>query len=316
VQGKGKSVRHGGAGLYFGLISHLFDLIGTSLMPPVRLQFAGREGSAMRDFRDRKAYVVGGSSGIGLSLCRELASRGAHLVILARGRERLEKALEEVSALRVSGSQKAAVVSMDVSSWPEVLAGMEKAVRDFGAPDILVNSAGRALPGRFLDLGIAQFEEIMGVNLMGTIHTVKALVPSMKERGGVIVNISSVAGLVGVYGYTDYSASKYAVIGFSEALRSELKPLGIKVQVLCPPDTDTPCLERENLTKPEETRRIASAAKVMTPDEVARELVRGMGTNRFLIIPGFDSKMAVLAKRLFPGLVEWVMDRLIAGVSR
>jgi 3-dehydrosphinganine reductase len=262
----------------------------------------------MKDFRNRTAYLVGGSSGIGLSLGRELAGRGAHLVLFARDRERLARAREEVSARRAGPGQRVDVVPMDVSSWSEVLPGMEKAVRDHGPPDVLVNCAGRALPGRFEDLGVDQFHEIMAVNLMGAIHTVKALVPFMKGRGGIIVNVSSVAGLVGVFGYTDYSASKFGLIGFSEALRSELKPLGIKVQVLCPPDTDTPCLERENLTKPEETRRIASTAKVLHPDAVAAELIRGMGTNRFLVIPGFEAKMVVLARRLFPGLVERVMD--------
>jgi len=265
----------------------------------------------MMDFGNKTAYVVGGTSGIGLSLCRELASRGAHLIIFARGREGLSRALEELSGLRPVHGRRLGAVSMDVPSWKEVLPGMEKAVQYHGPPDILVNCAGRALPGRFGELDMARFENTLAVNLMGTIHTVKALVPWMEGRGGIIVNTASVAGLVGVFGYTDYCASKYGVIGFSEALRSELKPRKIKVQVLCPPDTDTPGFERENMTKPEETKRISGAAKVMSPDDVARELIRGMGTNRFLIIPGFDSKMVVLAKRLFPGLVERVMDRLI-----
>jgi 3-dehydrosphinganine reductase len=269
----------------------------------------------MKDFRNKMAYVVGGSSGIGLSVARELASRGAGLVLFARGQGGLDKALQEVSGLRADPSQRLAAAAMDVSSWPAVLSGMEQAVRDHGAPDILVNCAGRAMPGRFDELGIEKFEETMAVNLMGTIYTVKALVAHMRGRGGIIVNTSSVAGLVGVFGYTDYCASKYGVIGFSEALRSELKPLGIKVQVLCPPDTDTPGFVLENLTKPEETRRITSTAKVMTPDAVARDLIRGMGKNRFLIIPGLDSKAVVLMKRLLPGLVEWVMDLQIRGAG-
>jgi 3-dehydrosphinganine reductase len=262
---------------------------------------------------NRRVYLVGGSCGIGLSLGCELASRGAHLLVFARDRERLSGAVEVMSGLRAGTGQQVEAFPMDVSSWAQVLPGMEKAVQDFGPPDVLLNCAGRALPGRFDDLGIDKFEDTMAVNLMGTIHTVKALVPFMKGRGGIIVNTSSVAGLVGIFGYTDYCASKYAVIGFSEALRSELKPLGIKVQVLCPPDTDTPGFELENRTKPEETKRITGAAKLMKPDDVARACIRGMATNRFLIIPGLDSKAAVLAKRLFPALVEWVMDLKVRG---
>jgi 3-dehydrosphinganine reductase len=270
----------------------------------------------MKEFANKTAYVVGGSSGIGLAACRELVKRGARVVIFARDRERLSSALEDLSRISGGAGARAAMIPLDVCSWPEVLKCMEMAVKEHGAPDILINSAGIAQPGYFGDLSIECFQEAMAVNLMGTVHTVKALVPFMKNRGGIIVNISSVAGLVGVFGYTAYSASKFGVIGFSEALRSELKPLGIKVQVLCPPDTDTPCLERENLTKPEETKRISGSAKVMSADEVARELIKGMGTNRFLIVPGLESKLVVLAKRLFPGLVEWFMDVQIRDVKR
>jgi short-subunit dehydrogenase len=119
-----------------------------------------------------------------------------------------------------------------------------------------------------------------------------------------------------VFGYTDYCASKFAIVGFSEALRSELKPHGITVSVLCPPDTDTPGFETENLTKPEETRAISSTAKVLSPAAVADHLLRGMARAEFLIIPGFDSRLGVLAKRFVPGVVRWVMDRTVAKVGR
>ena len=127
---------------------------------------------------------------------------------------------------------------------------------------------------------------------------------------------ASLAGLIGVFGYTDYSASKFALVGFSEALRSELKAYNITVSVLCPPDTDTPGLAIENRTKPEETRAIAAAAKVMSPDAVADALIRGMARRTFLIIPGVDGRLSVLAKRLFPGVVERIMDRTVRQVTR
>ena len=265
----------------------------------------------MKDFTDRTIYLVGGSSGIGLAAAKELAGRGAHVVVFGRDRKRLEHALEEISSRRISPDQRFSSFSMDVCVWREVLQTMEKAVTEAGAPDVLINCAGRAYPGRFEDIGMDQAEETLKVNLLGCIHTCRALIPFMKRNGGVIVNTSSVAGFVGVYGYTDYCASKYGLIGFSEALRSELKPWGIHVQVLCPPDTDTPGYAVENLTKPEETRRISSAARVLTPEQVASALIRGMGKGRFLIIPGFESKLAHIAKRLFPSLVEWVNDRQI-----
>jgi len=157
----------------------------------------------------------------------------------------------------------------------------------------------------------------MRVNLHGCWNTVSLLAPHMKANGGgYIVNTASVAGLIGVFGYTDYCASKFALVGFSEALRSELKPHGITVSVLCPPDTDTPGFAIENQTKPPETKAVSAPAKIMTPEMVADALIRGMARRPLLIIPGIESRVAVLAKRLLPGVVEWAMDRSIRKVQQ
>ena len=103
----------------------------------------------------------------------------------------------------------------------------------------------------------------MKINLYGARNAIAALLPHMRNQGGHIVNVSSIAGLIGVFGYTDYCASKFGLIGFSEALRSELDSQGIMVSVLCPPDTDTPGLAEENLTKPPETLAVSESACVM-----------------------------------------------------
>ncbi len=267
-------------------------------------------------FRNKTIYCVGGSSGIGLAAAKGLARLGAHIAVFGRDEERLSNALEDISACRVNASQRMLSVSMDVSRWQEVQDAMQRTTAGFGTPDILINCAGRAYPRCFEDIGIAQFEETIQVNLMGIIYTNVALIPSMKKKGGIIVNTSSVAGLVGVFGYTDYCASKFGIIGFSEALRSELKPHGIKVQVLCPPDTDTPGYAVENMTKPEETRQISKTARILTAEQVASSLISGMRTDRFLIVPGFEARMSCTAKRYVPSLVEWVMDRQIASVRK
>jgi len=156
----------------------------------------------------------------------------------------------------------------------------------------------------------------MKTNLYGAWNTISALLPHMRERGGYIVNVSSMAGLIGVFGYTDYSASKFALIGLSEALRSELRRYGITVSVLCPPDTDPPGLQEENKTKPPETKATSARAKLMQPDAVARALINGMERRRFLIIRGFDGKLTFAVKRLFPGLVDWMMSRDIRKAQR
>ena len=269
------------------------------------------------DFANAQVYVVGGSLGIGLAIAQRVTELGADVTIFARRRELLEQAAEAVRAARRRSSQSIAWRQLDVADHDQVAATMSLLVAERGAPDVLINCAGRAYPRRFDDITYAQFAETMLVNLHGCWNTVQALLPHMKSRGrGYIVNTSSVAGLIGVFGYTDYCASKFALVGFSEALRGELKPHGITVSVLCPPDTDTPGFSTENLTKPEETRAISASAKVLSAAVVADALVRGMAREAFLIIPGLDSRLGVLAKRLFPGLVHRVMDGTVAKVGR
>ncbi len=260
----------------------------------------------MIDYRGKTVFVTGGSAGIGLAAARLFALRGARVAVFARGRERLAKAVEDI---RAAPDQAVEGLPLDVADHEAVKETLGGAILRLGVPDVLLNCAGRAIPRRFAEVSFAQFEETMRINLAGTWNPVAAVAPAMMEQGsGHIVNTSSVAGLVGVYGYTDYAASKFAVLGFSEALRSELAPCGVKVQVLCPPDTDTPGFAVENRTKPPETHAVSGKAKVVTADFVARALLSGMEKGRFLILPGFDAKSVWIAKRLAPGLVFRIMD--------
>ncbi|MDF1567110.1 MAG: SDR family oxidoreductase [Spirochaetaceae bacterium] len=270
----------------------------------------------MRNFKNTIAYLIGASSGIGLATAKALAERGAHIVLFARKPEGLEQASRVVAAHRQSADQLVAWKTMDITNHQEVTRVLGDAAAEHGVPDILINLAGRAYPRRFTDISFDDFTETMNVNLRGTWSTVSVLAPLMKEKGGCIVNTSSLAGLIGVYGYADYCASKFGVIGFSEVLRSELKPDGISVSVLCPPDTDTPGFAVENQTKPEETRAISAGAKLMSPENVAESLIRGLRRNRRLIVPGFGNRITVGLARTAPWLVEMVTDRIVRKVGR
>jgi 3-dehydrosphinganine reductase len=265
----------------------------------------------MKNFNGKKIYIVGGSSGIGLEAAKLFAQRGAHVIIFARRPELLKKAAAEIEASKSSKGQNIEWKAVDISDNTAVIKAMRSALGSFGTPDILVNCAGRAYPRHFEDITYEQFDETIRVNLYGMRNVTAALVPAMKERGGHIVNVASIAGLVGVFGYTDYSASKFGVIGFSEVLRGEMKRHGIRVSVLCPPDTDTPGFATENLTKPDETKAVSAGAKIMHPSRVADELLKGIEKNKFIIIPGFDGQFTYLVKRLFPRLVEKIMDSAI-----
>lgn len=265
----------------------------------------------VNSYGEKTVYIIGGSSGIGLSTARILAAMGAKVIIFARTESRLEGAVKIISRSTKSKEQVIDWRRCDVSVNKEVVKVMTKAVKEFGAPDILINCAGRAYPHYFEDISYEQFDETMKVNLYGMWNVIQALLPSMKARGGHIVNVSSVAGLVGVFGYTDYCASKFGVIGFSETLKSEFRRYNIAVSVLCPPDTDTPGFKKENETKPVETRAVSGAAKVMHPDRVAYCLLDGIMKRKFLIIPGFDGKFIYYMRRFFPWIVDLVMEMSI-----
>ena len=141
---------------------------------------------------------------------------------------------------------------------------------------MLVTSAGSSHPGYFEQLDDAVFREQMDVDYFGTLHAVRAVVPSMIERGrGHLVTISSTAGLIGVFGYSAYGPAKYAVRGLAETLRPELAPHGIVVACVYPPDTRTPGFDAENELKPAETERISAAIKPREAEHVARAIVAG-----------------------------------------
>ncbi|ACL03735.1 Short-chain dehydrogenase/reductase SDR [Desulfatibacillum aliphaticivorans] len=264
----------------------------------------------MEELAAKKVFITGGSSGIGLCTAESLARKGASVCLFARNADKLKEAADHVGSLCREGC-KAAFYSVDVSDNARVREVMDKAAVEFGVPDILINCAGRAKPRVFEEVSYEQFDETMKINLYGARNVIAAVLPYMRGRGGHIVNTASVAGLIGVFGYTDYCASKFGIIGFSEALRSELDGQGIGVSVLCPPDTDTPGLAEENLTKPLETLAISESACVLSADKVAQALINGVKKKKFLIIPGSDGKMSWLAKRLAPGLVDWIMKRTI-----
>lgn len=276
----------------------------------------------MKQPRYRSCYVTGGSSGIGLAVARMLAAGGADVHIFGRDPDRLSVATAELEAVRPDPERTVRGHVLDVTQGAAVEAVLGELSRSQGAPDLLVNCAGLARPRRVTEVTPEQFELVLRTNLHGSFRVIKALLPGMLEAGrGQIVNTSSVAGLVGVYGLTDYCASKFGLVGLSQALRSELRPHGIRVTVLCPPDTDTPGFAQENVTKPRETRAISGGAGLLDAHDVARALMRGLARNRFMIIPGWGGRFTWWMQRLAPGIVQRVMDRQVraaqlAGMAR
>lgn len=269
------------------------------------------------DFHNQHAIITGGSSGIGRATARLLTRRGAHVSIIARRQELLDETLAELEALREHPAQRLRAYSADVTDWEQTQQAISTLTADGYPPDILINAAGFAHPGYFEELPLDIFRYTMDTDFFGTLHPIKAVLPTMMERrSGHIVNFSSVAGFLGVFGYTAYGAAKFAVRGFSDVLRQEMKPHGIHVSVIFPPDTDTPQLHYENQFKPLETHRIAGAAKALTADQVAQALVRGIERRQPYILPSFDTKLYFLLSNGFTALFRWYFDRVIAQARR
>jgi 3-dehydrosphinganine reductase len=167
-------------------------------------------------------------------------------------------------------------------------------------------------PGHFSDLPVEVFERTMSVNYFGTLYAVRAVLPSMREqRSGHIVLISSGAALLGIYGYTAYSASKFAMRGLAESLRAELRPLHIAVSIAYPPDTDTPQLAEENRLKPHATRQITSGGGLMQAEAVAQAIVRGIERRAFIIAPGLEMTLLARLHSLLAPLLNWHFDRIV-----
>lgn len=271
----------------------------------------------MKSFEGKRAYIPGGSMGIGLAAAKILAGEGAHVVLFARNEDALAKAANEIRAARKNATQQVETRRLDVADHEAATATMNAVVTELGAPDLLINCAGVSNPAYFEDVTLDMLDQVMRVNLYGTWSVTQALAPHLKSRAGsAIVNVSSVAGFLGIIGFTHYSASKFAVMGFSEALRMEMKRHGVSVHVLCPPDTDTPGLRAENETKPPECIALSEGGGLLSAEQVARAMLDGVKTGRFMIVPGAQGRFAWLAQRLVPGVVRFELDRQLRSFAK
>ena len=260
----------------------------------------------MATYKDKVIFITGGSTGIGLGLAKQLAREGAKLGLFARSEPKLLAAKQVI--LSETPNAVVHLAPVDATNYDALEKAFEVIKNGLGTPDVVINCVGRAYPDHFENIKTSQMEDTMKTNFGSVWNASQLAFKLMKAKGGKIVNTSSIGGFVGVFGYTDYSASKFAIVGFSEALKQELKRYNIQVQVLCPPDTETPGFETENLTKPEETKAISASAKLMKPDDVAKEALKGIKNGTFMIIPGFDGKLTYFMKRHLPFIVNTVMD--------
>ncbi len=176
-------------------------------------------------FQGKNIIITGGSSGIGKGRALRLAHEGANLALVARDPEKLSLTRDEILSRSTDPGSRVETFSCDVADAGNVERTMNDIAEKIGPPDWLINSAGILNSDYFENQPLAEFRETMNTNFFGTLHFIKAALPLFKKSGtGNIINISSVSGVIGGFGHASYCASKFAVVGLTETLRSELKP--------------------------------------------------------------------------------------------
>ncbi|HWR72048.1 MAG TPA: SDR family oxidoreductase [Nitrospirota bacterium] len=265
-----------------------------------------KQHSILRIFYGATAIITGGASGIGRALAEELAKRGCEVILADLQIELAEKV---AATIRSSGGN-ASSAKLDVTDFPSVERLCRETVKRTGRLDYLFNNAGIGIGGNVSHYGIADWNEIIDVNLRGVINGIQAAYQIMRKQGfGHIVNTASMAGLMPSPGNVAYAATKYAVVGLSKSLRAEAAQAGVRVSVLCPGVIRTPILEGGGKygkmlvdIPPEQMRRMWEKLKPMSPDIFAIKVLNSVALNKAIIIVPSWWKLFWWIDRLFPSL--------------
>lgn len=228
----------------------------------------------MENLTGKIALVTGAGKGIGRAVALALAHEGVHVGLLARTASQLEAVVAEVRTLGV----QAAIATADVADEAAVNAAVAHLQSELGAIDILINNAGIGTFGKFMEVAPADWEHIIRVNLMGVYYVTRAVLPDMLTRqSGDIINISSTSGLRASAGSSAYSASKFALMGLTEALMQEVRKSNIRVSALTPSTVATELAINNNLTD-------GNPDKVMQPEDLAEFMIAQLKLNRRIFI--------------------------------
>jgi short-subunit dehydrogenase len=250
--------------------------------------------------KNRTAVVTGASSGIGAATAVELARRGANLVIAARRGERLE---ETASACRRLGAQCTAVVA-DVTSREDCA----RLIAAASPVDILVNNAGFGVFESIEKARPEDLEAMMQTNYFGAVWCTQAVLPQMLERGsGVIVNVASIAGIMGYARMGGYCATKFALIGFTEALRDEVLGRGVRVAMVCPGTTRTEFFVTAEHGKMPGASRLILA---VSPERVARAICAAAEDGAYRRVLPFTAALFMRLKEILPRFAHMLMRRV------
>jgi 3-oxoacyl-[acyl-carrier protein] reductase len=248
------------------------------------------------DMHGKTALITGASRGIGREIALGFARSGvARLLLVARHPQRLEELAAELEVFGV----EVIPLAIDLSQPIEVSIAIAQAWRDYGPIDVLVNCAGVAYQASFLQMRLAQVQEEIATNLVGMYTVTRLVARRMVAQGdGTIVNVSSLMGKLAAPTMSTYSATKFAIVGFTQALRCELSPHNVRVVALLPSLTDTDMVRHLQWFR---------WVVPISPEHVAKALMTGLARGSPEILVGWQSYLAVWCNRLAPGLMERVL---------
>lgn len=259
--------------------------------------------------KEKVVIITGGSSGIGKALAECYLSHKWRVVISGRNQERLDAAAEE---LRANGGEVLAVRG-DVAKKEDSDKLIEDTLTAFGRIDVLINNAGITMRALFKDADVEVLEKVMQINWAGMVYCTKAAIPHIIRSKGSIVGISSIAGHRGLPGRTGYSASKFAMNGFLEALRSEMIPEGVNVLIACPGYTASnirnAALVGDGSQQGESPRE---EEKMMTSEEAAGRIFRAVEKRKRSLVMTSEGKLAVFLNKWMPGMMDKILYKRIA----
>lgn len=260
-------------------------------------------------FRKKVAIVTGASSGIGRATSLAFAREGASLVLIARSRDRLSFLADEI---RAANGRESLVMPADVCLMADTEKIGHRVMEQYGRIDFLVNSAGILSYKPFLETAPEELSRVMAVNYFGSVACIRSVLPLMIRQGfGHIVNISSTAGRRGFPMEAGYCASKFAITGFSEALRMELHGTGVGVSVLSPGIVDTP-MAAGFLNLP----GIREEVQPMPVDRIAIGILQLVINRRTEMILPWSTRLIIRINGMVPRLADWVIRRRVNRIGR
>lgn len=250
-------------------------------------------------FKNKVVAVTGGSDGIGRALVELLLQMDAKVATCGRNQDKLYD-------LQVANAGKPLhTVVTDVSNWNDCRIFINSTIKTFGGIDILINNAGVSMRALVKDADPDVFKKVMDINYYGTVFCTKLALPSIIERKGTVVAVSSIAGYRGLPGRSGYSASKYAVNGWMEALRTELIHDGVNVMWVCPGFTASNIRNAAlNSEGKQQGESPMDEGKMMTANECAGHILNAVEKRKRTLVLTFTGKRTVFMNKFFPGLAD------------